>query len=101
MNEQILVEFMQSVPLWALSLMIMIWVFMIDLLYALWILRTTQGKAFAAANYGTLIYLFSVSAFTGILEVNNLLLIPAMIGGWLGSYLTIKWDFRKKHLISS
>ena len=65
--------------------------FFTDVLFAIYVRRTSQGKAFQAALFGALIFLFA--GFVVVSYVSNLwLLIPASLGSFLGTYIIVKFD---------
>lgn len=70
--------------------------FLIDVLYALYTLAATRLQPLRAANMSGVIYFlgaFGVISYAG----NFLYLIPLTIGAWLGTYVVIFWEARKKH----
>jgi hypothetical protein len=96
MNTQWLEIFLNSLPDVFLYLLIFVLSFIVEIFYTFWILRTSDRLAKQAANWSTLLYIFSMVGFTGVLSVNNFLIIPSAFGVWLGSYYTIKYDSEKK-----
>lgn len=79
-----------------------LWVFIAmfatDVCWALYVRRTKDGNAFAAANWAVL--LFVTGAVATITYVKDpWLLIPAMVGAWLGTFATIWWDEFKTLLL--
>ena len=96
MNETILTEFLLSLPKVQLYTLVFLAVFMIDVFYTLWVRRVNQGKAISAAVYSSLIYICSVTAFSVILSIDTFSIIPALIGGFIATVVTIKWD-KKRH----
>ncbi len=66
-----------------------------DILWVLYIRRTGEGKAISAALFSTSIVVlgaFVILTYIG----NNLYLIPAAIGAFLGTVVTIKFDLKNK-----
>ena len=95
MNDQWLEIFLNSLPDVLLYLLIFVLSFVVEVFYTFWILRTSDRLAKQAANWSTLLYVFSMIGFAGVLSVNNFLMIPAAFGVWLGSYYTIIYDIKK------
>lgn len=68
--------------------------FIFDALSTLYLKAVQELKAIKASNLSTILYLMSV--YGTIEYINNFAcIIPIAIGGWLGSYVTIKWVKRK------
>jgi uncharacterized membrane protein YfcA len=64
--------------------------FIFDVLSTLYLKAVQELKAIRASNLSTILYLMSV--YGTIEYINNFAcIIPIAIGGWLGSYVTIKW----------
>lgn len=61
-----------------------------DILCTLYLKKVHEGKAFLGATYSSLIYLISALV---IIEYTSdkLLIIPAVVGGFVGTYFTIKF----------
>ena len=97
MNEKILTEFLLSLPSTLLYLLVFVAVFLIDVFYTLWARRVTQGKAYSAAVYSMLIYVCSVTAFSVILTIDNISLIPALLGGFIATVVAVKWDVKRSN----
>ena len=75
-------------------LSVLIGMFFTDVLFAIYVRRTSQGMAFQAAFFGALIA--AVAAFVVVSYVaNHWLIIPAVIGSFLGTYLIVKFDKKK------
>jgi hypothetical protein len=74
---------------WTTAVIIFVAYFIFDVLYAQYTINVTRGDAFRAANYGTLVYVVSAFGIINYVE-NYLYLIPMMIGGWIGAYISIK-----------
>jgi len=66
-----------------------------DTLWAMYIRRTNLGKALSASSLSAVIVLTA-----GVVAIeyvnNNWYLIPAALGAFVGTYITIKFDNRKK-----
>lgn len=93
--DTIIINFLTSLPVYFLSIIVMVLVFLVDMFYALWARRVAEGRPLSASIYSVAIYICSVTAFTGILEISNLLIIPGIIGAFLGTYITVLIDNRK------
>jgi len=66
-----------------------------DILWVLYIRRTSEGKAIAAAIFSSLIVLlggFVILTYIG----NKWYLVPAALGAFVGTVITIKFDLRNK-----
>jgi hypothetical protein len=67
----------------------------LDALWALYIRRSSQGKALAAASCAAL--LLGLGAFNAISYLeNHWLLVPAMSGAFVGTYATLRWERRRR-----
>lgn len=61
-----------------------------DVLSTLYLQAVSELKAAKASNISTILYLMSV--YGTIEYINNFAyIIPIAIGGWIGSFVTIKW----------
>jgi hypothetical protein len=69
--------------------------FLVDIVWGLYIRRSGQGKAFAAANYAALIMVFGAANAISYIG-NHWLLAPIIAGNWLGTYAVVWWDHRKQ-----
>lgn len=69
--------------------------FGINYLGSLAIRRTSEGKAGVAANLDTTVLFLNALIVYSFVQ-NPLYVIPDAVGCWLGSYLCIKLDNRKK-----
>jgi len=96
MSDQWLEIFLTSLPSALLYVLIFLLSFIVEIFYTFWIMRTSDRMAKEAANWSTLLYVFSMVSFTGVLSVDNFLLIPGALGVWFGSYFTIEHDNKKK-----
>jgi hypothetical protein len=66
-----------------------------DILYVQYILCVSKLNAFQAANIGVIMYF--LTAFGTIQYVSNFInIIPIIIGSWLGTYFTLKYEIRRK-----
>ncbi|MDD5625704.1 MAG: hypothetical protein PHG83_00885 [Patescibacteria group bacterium] len=66
-----------------------------DILWVFYIRRISQGKALSSAAFGSIIWL--LSAFVVISYIKDLKqIIPATLGSFIGTYITVKYDTRLK-----
>jgi hypothetical protein len=67
----------------------------LDALWALYIRRSSQGKALAAASCAAV--LLGLGAFNAISYLDNhWMLVPAMSGAFVGTYGTLRWERRRR-----
>lgn len=66
---------------------------LVDFFWCFYIKRTVSGNAFAAANWGLCILLFSVFNTLSWLG-NRWMLLPMYSGAWLGTYAVVRWEHR-------
>jgi len=67
-----------------------------DLVWAKWAISTKLNKAFAAANFSILMYLFGIIYTLLIIEKNIILIAIYIAGGWLGTYIAVKYGNKKE-----
>lgn len=66
----------------------------VDVVWGFYIRRTNEGKAIAAANFAVL--LMGLGAINVISYTQNKwMLIPIIVGNWIGTYAVVKWDHKK------
>ena len=66
-----------------------------DILYAKYILYVSKLNAFKAANTGVLLYM--LVAYGTVQYVTNLWnIIPIVLGSWIGTYFTIRYENKRK-----
>lgn len=65
-------------------------------IYILWIRRTSQGKAFSGATYGSTIWVIGAIVVISYVD-NKWMIIPAFLGSWISGYLTIKFDEKRRN----
>lgn len=65
-----------------------------DLLWAVYIRRTTEGKALRAAVYSGFIVLLGAIVVSSYIE-NSWYLFPAIIGAIIGTYIVVRFDKKK------
>jgi hypothetical protein len=66
-----------------------------EMLWVIWIRRTSQGKAFSAASLGATLWISSALVIVSYVE-NKWMLIPAFLGSFISGYLTVKFDVKKQ-----
>jgi hypothetical protein len=75
--------------IWTCLLLFIVY-FIFDILSTLYLKAVSELKAAKASNLSTILYLMSV--YGTIEYINNFVyIIPIAVGGYLGSYITIKW----------
>lgn len=79
---------------WTDAVIVLLCTGMADLLWAIYIRRTTEGKAIPAATYSALIVLLGAVVVTTYVE-NSYYLIPAVAGAFIGTLATIRFDKKK------
>jgi hypothetical protein len=73
---------------------VMVSMFFVDICWAKYFLYVSQRKPFASAAWGSMIMVFG--AFTTISYIEDkTLLVPAIIGGFAGTYLTVLKESKK------
>jgi|GEM_PF-1014745 len=86
-----------EVSLWK-SVLVFLATVLSDTLWAMYIRRTNLGKALSASSLSAVIVLTA-----GVVAIeyvnNNWYLIPAALGAFVGTYITIKFDNRQKPTI--
>lgn len=84
---------LSQINIWSWIVLFFIYLFF-DIFYILYIQSVTDVRPARAANIGVVMYL--LTAYGTIEYIDNLAnLIPILLGGWLGSYLTLKLGKRK------
>jgi len=83
-------NFLYSLPFVVQFFVIFIISFFVDIFYVFWVRKTVDRNAIKAANYSVMIFLCSSITILGIIEINNILLLAAILGFWLGTFLGIK-----------
>jgi hypothetical protein len=69
--------------------------FAAEVTWVLWIRRTATGKAMSSALLGAVLWLMGAGVILSYVE-DKRMLIPAFIGSFIGGYITVKIDARKK-----
>ena len=69
--------------------------FAFDILYTMYVMSVSKLNALQAANISAMLYL--LTAWGTIEYVNNFLnIIPIIVGSWLGTYLILKYEGKKR-----
>lgn len=77
------------------AVMVFLLTIIVDIFWGFYIRRTGQGKAIQAAIFGSAITFFG--AFIVINYVKNMLyLIAAVLGSFVGTWLTVRYDAKNK-----
>lgn len=79
----------------AIFLLVFAAYFLIDVLYAGYTLAVVERRPFLSANLAALIYLLLAVGILNFTE-NATYLVPMVVGSWLGTYVTVVWQRRKK-----
>ena len=69
---------------------VMVFMFLADVCWALYFMKITDRKAAQAGFWAVMIYLFGALTVTSYME-DKKLIIPALIGSFLGTYITVKF----------
>lgn len=69
--------------------------FITDVCWALYFIKLEERKGIAAGSYASIIYLLGVFTVTHYVS-DFTLIIPAIIGSFLGTWLTIEWKRRRE-----
>ena len=67
-----------------------------DVCWTLYFMKVADKKAFQAAMWGSIIILFGAISTTSYVS-DHTLIIPAVLGAFLGTYLTIKYKNNKEN----
>lgn len=67
--------------------------FLSDVFWGLYIRRTNEGRALAAANYAAIIMAFAAANVISYTK-NIWMLIPIISGNWLGTFWIVKTDHK-------
>lgn len=70
--------------------------FVYDVLYAYYMISVTDLKAGRAASFGSVLYIIGAVGVLSYVE-NFLYTVPIVIGGWLGTYIAVRVQKRKKY----
>jgi len=65
--------------------------FVADVIWTLYIRWSAKGLAFKAASAGSALWLCSAFVFIEVVK-DYMVIVPALAGSFLGTYVTIKWD---------
>lgn len=80
---------------WLTFLGIVAAMFVLDVTFALYTRRVAQGAALSSAIFASTICLLGATVVVGYME-DKLYIFAAMIGAFLGTYITVRWDHKRK-----
>lgn len=75
--------------------LVMITLFVADVFWALYFLKIQEKNPLMSGIYGSVIYLLGAVAVTQYTEDKSFI-IAAVIGAFLGTYVTVEWKRRKE-----
>jgi hypothetical protein len=81
--------------IWIQTIVVFFISILTDIVWGLYIRRANEGKAISAANMTVGIMAFGAINVISYIQ-NHWLLIPIVLGNWLGTYSIVKWDHRTK-----
>ena len=84
-----IVEYMATLPFWLLIVIVLIAIFFVDVFYTMWFKYVGDNKKYKAGLASCAIYLCSVTGISTILEINNWLILPALVAAFLGTVITM------------
>jgi len=84
-----IVSYMATLPFWVLIVIVLIAIFLVDVFYTMWFKYVADGKKYKAGFASCAIYLCSVTGISTILEINNWLILPALVAAFLGTVTTM------------
>jgi hypothetical protein len=77
------------------ALLIFVLTTLADILWAIYIRRVGEGKAMQSATTSALLWLLAAFVIINYVE-NKWLIAPGVLGAFVGTYFTVKWDHGKK-----
>jgi peptidoglycan biosynthesis protein MviN/MurJ (putative lipid II flippase) len=80
-------------------LLVMVTLFVADVFWALYFLKIQEKNPLMSGIYGSVIYLLGAVAVTQYTEDKSFI-IAAVIGAFLGTYVTVEWKRRKENKIN-
>jgi len=93
-----LVNTLRDLPMWQLHIISFCSMFLIDVFYVFWMIKVAERKKWIAGFHSTSLFFCNVIAFTGILEIYNVLMYSGGIGVYFGTVGGIALDnFLRKH----
>lgn len=72
--------------------------FIYDVLYAYYMISVTDLKPGHAASFGSVLYIIGAVGVLSYVE-NFLYTVPIVVGGWLGTYIAVQMEKKKKEKI--
>lgn len=80
---------------WLRFLLVFISVCVADICWTMYFIKVNESKSIQAATWGSMISL--LAAFTTINYVHDItLVIASVLGGFVGTVLSVEWNKRKK-----
>ena len=89
-KQSIIFSYLSTLPFWQLFIFVFIVTFLLDVFYTKWVQKINEISPKLAGLFSVLITICSVSGFGSILEMNDLLIIPALIAAYFGTYIPVK-----------
>ena len=75
---------------------VMVAMFLADVCWAYYFIKIDERKSVAAGVWAVLIYMFGAFTVTSYMQ-DRTLIIAAMIGSFLGTYLTVEYKKKKEN----
>lgn len=85
-----IINYLATLPIEVLIVITLFTVFMVDVLYTMWFKYVGKGKKHKAGAASAALYFFSLTGVGTILEINNYLIIAAMVAAYAGTVFTMK-----------
>ena len=90
-----IIDFLVTLPDWILVIITLVSIFLVDVFYTLWIKFVSERKKYKAGIVSAILYLCTFTGISSILEINNYLILPAVIAAFLGTVTTMKFYEKK------
>jgi len=87
----IFLQFLSSYPILAIAIAFILGL-LSDVVWAKWAVSIKKDQPCIAANFSVLIYIFGMMYTLFIIDKNLGLVVSYVLGGWLGTYLTVKFS---------
>ena len=85
-----ILDYLATLPIEILICITLFTVFMVDVFYTMWFKYVGKGKKVKAGLSSAMLYLFSFTGIGTVLEINNWLIIAAMVAAFAGTVVTMK-----------
>jgi len=92
MDPNFLYNFLREQPIWLLHVLSFSSLFFIDVFYVFWILKIGERKRYIAALHSVALFYCNVIAFTGIIEIYNVLMHSGAAGVFCGTVAGVTLD---------